>query len=69
MIWRETISYYPKTEFVSHENFMSRVTYPSIRNFELKKVYFMGSEMQLEARWAQQREIQISRVTKVLYLV
>jgi hypothetical protein len=36
----------PKTEFDGHEIFLSRVTYSSIRNDELKKVYFMGSEMQ-----------------------
>jgi hypothetical protein len=36
---------------------------------ELKKVYFMGSKMQPEVMRAQKREIQISCVTKILYLV
>jgi hypothetical protein len=48
----------PKTEFVSHEIFISRVTYPSIRNF-------MGTEMQPGVMRAQKREIQISRVKKI----
>jgi hypothetical protein len=36
---------------------------------ELKKVYFMGSEMQPGVTRAQKREIQISHVKKILYLV
>jgi hypothetical protein len=36
---------------------------------ELKKVYFMGSEMQPGVMSAQKREIQISHVKKSLYLV
>jgi hypothetical protein len=36
---------------------------------ELKKVYFMGSEMQPGVMRAQKREIQISHVKKILYLV
>jgi hypothetical protein len=36
---------------------------------ELKKVCFMGSEMQPEVIRAQKREIQISRVKKIFYLV
>jgi hypothetical protein len=61
----------PKTEFVGHEIFISRVTYPSIRNFmlSLKKIYFMGSEMQPGVMRDEKREIQISRVKKILYLV
>jgi hypothetical protein len=47
----------PKTEFVSHEIFVSRVTYSSIRNFKLvKKVYVMGSEMQPQIMRAQKSE-------------
>jgi hypothetical protein len=35
-VWNATESHEsPKTEFVSHEIFISRVTYPSIRNFML----------------------------------
>jgi hypothetical protein len=35
-VWNATESHEsPKTEFVSHEIFISRVTYPSIRNFKL----------------------------------
>jgi hypothetical protein len=36
---------------------------------ELKKVYFMGSEMQPGVMRAQKREIQISSVKKIFYLV
>jgi hypothetical protein len=36
---------------------------------ELKKVYFMGSKMQPGVMRAQKREIQISHVKKILYLV
>jgi hypothetical protein len=36
---------------------------------ELKKVYFMGSEMQPGVKRAQKREVQISFVKKILYLV
>jgi hypothetical protein len=36
---------------------------------ELKKVYFMGSEMQPGMMRAQTCEIHISRVKKILYLV
>jgi hypothetical protein len=36
---------------------------------DLKKVYFMGSEMQPGVMRAQKREIQISHVKKILYLV
>jgi hypothetical protein len=36
---------------------------------ELKKVYFMGSEMQPGVMRAQKREIQIIHVKKILYLV
>jgi hypothetical protein len=36
---------------------------------ELKKVYFMRSEMQPGVMRAQKREIQISHVKKILYLV
>jgi hypothetical protein len=36
---------------------------------ELKKVYFMRSEMQPGVMRAQKREIQISHVKQILYLV
>jgi hypothetical protein len=36
---------------------------------EFKKVYFMGSEMQPGVMKAQKREILISHVKKILYLV
>jgi hypothetical protein len=36
---------------------------------ELKKEYFMGSEMQPGVMRAQKREIQIIHVKKILYLV
>jgi hypothetical protein len=58
-VWNATESHEsPKTEFVSHEIFISRVTYPSIRNFKLnsKKVYVMGFEMQPQIMRAQKSE-------------
>jgi hypothetical protein len=36
---------------------------------ELKKVYFMGSEMQPGVMKAQKRDILISHIKKILYLV
>jgi hypothetical protein len=57
-------------EFVSHEIFIRRATYPSIRTFMLSsKKYFIGSEMQPGVMRAQKREIQIIPVKKILYLV
>jgi hypothetical protein len=58
---------------VSHEVFISRVTKSSSidQKFyaELKKVHFMGSEMQAGVMRAQKREILKSNVTKILHLV
>jgi hypothetical protein len=46
-----------KTEFASHEIFISRVTYPSIINFKLNsKKYTLGSEMQPQIMRAQKSE-------------
>jgi hypothetical protein len=46
----------PKTEFVSHEIFISRVTYPSIRNFMLSsKKYTL--KVQSKATRAQKRNL------------
>jgi hypothetical protein len=58
----------PKTEFVGHEFFISRVIDQKFYA-ELKKVYFMGSELQPGVMRAQKREIQVSHVKKILYLV
>jgi hypothetical protein len=52
-----------KTEFVSHEILISRVTYLSIRNFMLTS--FMGIEIQPEVMRAQKRDIQIHSRTGV----
>jgi hypothetical protein len=55
-VWNATGSHEsPKTEFVTNEIFISRVTYPSIRNAELKKVYFKRSKVQSKATRAQKR--------------
>jgi hypothetical protein len=55
-VWNATESHEsPKTEFVSHEIFISHVTYPSIRNFNWiqKSIRYMGSEMQPQIMRAQ----------------
>jgi hypothetical protein len=52
----------PKTEFVSHEILISRLTDQKFYA-ALKKVYFMDSEIQLGVVIAQKREIQISHKT------
>jgi hypothetical protein len=46
----------PKTEFVSHEIFISHVTIDQKFYAELKKVYVMGSEMQPQIMSAQKSE-------------
>jgi hypothetical protein len=55
----------PKTEFVSHEIFIGREIDQKFYA-ELKKVHFMGCEMQPGVMRAQKREIQISWVKKIL---
>jgi hypothetical protein len=58
-------------EFVGHEIFISRVTYPSIRNVMLssKKYTLWGLKCNREVMRAQKSEIQKSRLKKILYLV
>jgi hypothetical protein len=58
----------PKTEFVSHKILLS-LSIDQKFYAELKKLYLMGSVMQPGVMRAQKREIQISRVKKILCLV